>query len=33
MELSRLSSRDVPSLVRLQQQALIVGVVALLAGV
>ena len=32
MELSRLSSRDVPSLVRLQQQALIVGVVALLAG-
>jgi len=32
MELSRLSSRDVPSLVRLQQRALIVGVVALLAG-
>ena len=32
MDLSRLSSRDVPSLVRLQQQALIVGVVALLAG-
>ena len=32
MELSRLSARDVPSLVRRQRQALIVGVVALLAG-